>query len=328
MPYWWKTLVKASNNVRMFTDNRASTMLSTNISSKTSYTMWHGLSTTDIQSSIDFGVSGYQVAGSATVGSLAQARLYMYGHRASHVWKNNSNTVAVMEFYILLPRRDLPVYLGRNGGVGVGYQVISPPNSYNYGDCVRQDPNMYTAPFGQMGNASSYIAATKISANDIDATPYMNSWMASFFKIKRLRVNGPSGHSARQTIQPGQEASLLVNHPKPRLVNYAKYGLTGAGDAGGVTTDYTVANTYEVLRETPLIFCYIRGGVGHDKDNPLNVATTKAWVDYICKRHWEVRIVQSGGKTSQSLVQQTTFTGAAEETNAFGGAQVVQEADV
>lgn len=314
----------------MFTDNRGTSLIQNGVCAKAPYTAWMGLSTLDIQSSLDYGAGSAQVAGTTTVGGLQNAKLYMYDHHTTHVWKNNSNTVAIIEFYKMTPRRDLPVFTATQatGNGADPQQIISPPGTYNYVDCVRGDPNMYVADFANMGAASFWSSSTKIAYNDVDATPFMSQTMSSLFKIRRLKVKGPSGSGAVQTLQPGQEATLFVKNQRPRLVNYAKYGLGTAGASGSVTQNRYLANTYEVLKETPLIFMYIRGGVGHEKTVVTNVAPTKAWVDYIVKKHWNVFNVNSGSRSTQSLVVQPTMANPAEEVNAFGGGQIVEEADV
>lgn len=314
MPGWFKTALRLSNDKSFMTDNRANLMSYATVDKKGAYAMWYGKSTTDIDSTI----RATFPSGDSTSQLLATSKLYMYNHSATHLWKNNSNTVCVLETYLLIPRRDYPVYV--NDGVSTNNgNTITPAATMNYVDCVRQNPSLYTTGFYEMKTTDG--ATNQVNPNDIDATPYMSVTLNRMFKIKRLRINGPKGRRFVTTLEPGQSASLDVNHPKPYLCNYAKFGLT---------TSYasSVSKTYEVLKETPILFAYIRGGVGHEKTNTTNVATTYGYCDYVCKRHWERVSVNSASRTSVQLVTPTTFANPAEEVNQYGGAQIVEEADV
>lgn len=289
-------------------------MLSTTINQKQCYTFWHGVTPQDINVTIQNGGAG---AGGNT--QTNASKYYMYAHQVDHIWKNNTNTAAIMEFYKLVPRRDLPTWLG-NSSTAQTTQVIAPPNTYNYGDAGRANPNMYVQGMADVNTGSVYATTgTKVDATDVEATPYMSPPMASFFKIVPLRVNGPNGRSPFQTIAPGTQATLSVKHSKPRLCNYAKYGLTSL-NASGATT---IPGSFEVLRETPLIFAYIRGGVGHEKStatppNPVtSVGVTQAAIDYMRKSHWKRVIVATGAQQSVRLVTPATFTNVAKETNMF-----------
>ena len=101
MPGWFRTILKASHNVCQFTDNRAFRLLSQSINQKVSYTFWHGVTTQDIQATITNAAIG---AGGNT--STNASKYYMYQHQVDHVWKNNTNTAAIMEFYKLVPPLD------------------------------------------------------------------------------------------------------------------------------------------------------------------------------------------------------------------------------
>lgn len=315
MPSWFKTILKSSHNICQFTDNRGFRLISQTINQKVSYVHWHGVTPQDIQATITNGAVG---AGGNS--STNASKYYMFNHQVDHVWKNNTNTAAIMEFYKLVPRRDLPVWLSSSASSASATQVIAPPNTYNYADAGRANPNMYTQGMADMlPGAVGAGTGTKIDATDVEATPYMSPPMASFFKIVPLRVNGPNGRSPFQTIAPGTQATLSVKHSKPRLCNYAKYGLTSLDNEGNTT----IPATYEVLRETPLIFCYIRGGIGHEKSTATppvpttSVGVTQAAVDYMRKSHWKRVIVATGAQQSVRLVAPATFTNAAKETNEF-----------
>lgn len=314
-PGWFKTILKSSNNTCRFTDDRATRLVNTGINSKLSWTHWHGINPQDIQACIQNGAVGPY--GNASTNA---SKWYMYNHSVDHIWKNNTNTVAIMEFYKLTPRRDLPVWVGTSAGAA-STQVISPPNTYNYADCARPTPNMYTQGWDdQAAGGVGSGTGTKIASDDVEATPYMSPPMASFFRITPLKVNGPSGRSAFQTIAPGTEATLSVKHTKPRLCNYSKYGLTAASYT---TQGATIPGSFEVLRETPLIFVYLRGGVGHEKSTSVppipgtSVATTNAAIDYMRKSHWQRVIVATGAQQSVRLITPASFTNVAKETNQF-----------
>lgn len=318
MPHWFKTLQKASNSVRCYTDNRGGLMTCTTSNTKSNFSLFAGIAMTDLQSSMAFSTSSNN--NSQDSSALANAKIYMYDHQATHIWKNNSNTAAIAEFYILLPRRDLPHFQGDQSDASWSDNALINTHDYNYSNAFQQDGKMYTQWFTDAGLATAETDSTKMQYNDIDATPYLNSTLASMFKIKRLRVKGPKGLSPYQVLAPGEMCSYQSNHIKPRLVNFNKYGLSGLHK-------FDLPTVYSHLKETPIIFMYLRGGVAHSDTTKTTVVPSAAWLDYVCKKSWKVLIVRADSRATVRLVTPPTI--AAEdklvESNAYGGGQVVAE---
>lgn len=310
MPVWFKNALKMSGNVCHFVDNRGCQINNTLTQQKTAYTFWYGLSTIDIDSTLQ---ANSFTGSSATVPQNNSRRAYMFAHSATHIWKNNAAGPAVLETYLLIPRRDMPVYVN-NGGIANTSDIIAPPATYSYGDAVRQNPSMYTQSFTDY--AGTDANPNKVTGNDMSATPFMSSNITSLFKIKRLKVNGPSGKTFVTTLLPGQTASLDVNHPKPMSVSYNKYGLNAL-------TASNVSKSFEVLKETPLIFAYVKGGLGHGKLDTNIVGVTKAYLDYQCKRHWKRLYVNASGMQSAVMVTPTAL--ATSEEALENQAQIVEE---
>lgn len=320
-PSWFKTFQKASNNVRCFTDNRGGVMTCTTSNTKSNFSMFSGISMTDIDSSIAFpaNIASLNSQDSSAIGN---AKLYMYDHQTTHVWKNNSNTAAIAEYYILLPRRDLPHFAGDQADAAWSDNALLSTHDWTYSNCAQENGKLYTQWFTDASQANPAINASKIAYNDIDATPFMNQNFTRMFKIKRLRVKGPKGLSPVQTLQPGESCSYQSNKIKPRLVNYAKYGLSALHKM-------RVSTVYSHLRETPIIFMYLRGGVAHSDANKATVVPSNAWLDYVCKKSWKLLLVQSGSRTTTALVTPPVIAGDDKlvESNAYGGGQVVAEAN-
>ncbi len=300
MPKWFNLALKMSNNRCLFTDNRACQVNSTTTQGKTAYTSWYGYSTMDFDSTLQ---ANSMTGSSATSGQNNTRKAYLYNHSATHVWKNNTTAPVILETYVMYPRRDMPVYVNNVGSAATS-DIIAPPANYNYGDAVRQNPSMYTQAFAEY--AATDANPNKISATDMQVTPYMASTMTSLFKIKRLKISGPGGRTFVTTLLPGQTASLDVNHRKPMLMNYQKFGLNALNASN-------VSRSFEVLKETPLMFFYIKGGLAHSKTDVNLVGQSKAYCDYQCKRRWERLYVNASGMQSAVMVVPTAIAATTEE---------------
>lgn len=322
MPGWFKTMQKASNAVRCYTDNRGQLLSSTSSNTKANFSMFAGIAMTDLQASMSFSTAANN--NSADSVSVSNAKIYMYDHQTTHIWKNNSTTAAIAEFYILIPRRDLPHYMGDQADIAWNDNALISDHDYDYANAAEENGKLYTQFFSDAGLATAETDSTKIAYNDIEATPYLNPAMASMFKIKRLRVKGPKGLSPTQTLQPGELCSYQSNHIKPRLVNYNKYGMTGLHK-------FDITQCYDHLKETPIIFMYLRGGVGHvDTVAPAPATTvvpSNAWLDYVRKKSWKVLIVRSDSRATVRLVAPPVIEAGSKivESNPYGGGQVVEE---
>lgn len=255
---------------------------------------------------------------SQTAPSQNTSKFYMYDYEAEHIWKNNSTATTVMEFYILHPRRDIPVgFITPDGKTADTSNTISPPNTDTYTDCANIAPYMYIQGFLDPGLGDG--GSAKVGSADIEATPYMAGPLTSIFKIKRLRVKGPGGLASTQSLPPGSSCTYHHYKMKPILVNFNKFGLSGKSAA-------SISSTYEVLRGCPLIFAYIRGGVGHDNADKTIVDTTSAYCDYVRKSRWKKLITVYGNNSTITLTAHPTIT-TSREVEQYGGGAAVTDAD-
>lgn len=312
-----------SQGTRCFADTRGNRMECTTPVTKSNYAMYANLALNDIDLSINFNSNANWNSSGGV--ALNVSRLYMHDLQVTHMWKNNSNTAAIAEFYILIPRRDQPRWEGDINDAVTSDNCMIYNHAMTYANAFQQDATMYTRWFTDASSSSSAPTPSvglKIGYNDVNATPFLNPFMTSMFKVKRLRVKGPKGLAAVQTIAPGEIVTYQSNRIKPRLVNYSKYGLSGLHQ-------YRVTTAFAHLKETPIIFMYLRGGVAHSDADKSVVVPSNAWLDYVRKKSWKLTTVSSASRTTLNVIPAPTIAvdDKLVESNSYGGAQVVAEAN-
>lgn len=253
------------------------------------------------------------LATSSTQVSTDSLKSYLANLRRRHSWTNNSNNAPChLQFYVLYPRRDIPAS---------NISAISPPSSniFSTGGFLgggNSSPAMYAQDFfdqviyAPTGALTS--AGTKLTSTDPAATPYMATTLCSLFKIKPLRVSFPDGKKSAGVILPGQRVTYEGLYSKPLLCSWNKFGLNGNGA-------YSMATTWEVLRETPLIFMQMRGTTVHDTTTTSYVNYGTASLDYM--QDFKFEVWRPTTFSAQTLRVTPTFTSVttAENTNVMTG---------
>lgn len=270
---------------------------------------YKGLAVQDLQNALDFSAN----TASSNSDSLPihnTTKAFVTDVSRTHVWKNNSSDgEVVMEFYSLVPRRDIPAALQLTGTAAApnGFQaLICVPNQqtaldYAVGGCLVVDPStidVFTDPIVEelkVPGAVNDILSEPTSGSlpmGTNWSPFWSQTMTAGFKIRRLKVRGPQGLSAIHKMQPGQQCTFTGKYSKPFLCSYNKFFMAAHGSV-------KLSQMWQCLRQTPLIFATIKGGVGHD---PTDVTAHGAvgmnpfHVDY--QQQWKHKIWQcnSAGK--------------------------------
>lgn len=280
-PLWFKIALRqhAPSDVAATQGTRVLSP-ATSLNTQAFFTMWKGRTIQDIQNALDV-ISATAGSNSGTSAATNSLKMYMFDHVVDHCWRNNGQNVDIeLQFYQLTPRNSMPSFVA---GTSVSAATISPPSTYNYADCILASPTLMTTG---MSDESALIAAgTQITQADVSATPFMCSPLCGMFKIKRFKVKGPSGFKSIQRLTGGQSCIASVSNRKPFLVNYNKFMLTSSPAK-------KLSETWEVLRSTPLILCYVRGTCAHDTANHATIRTSQGSVDYLVKRHWKLLEVE------------------------------------
>lgn len=288
----------------------------------TIFTLWKNLSLMDIQLALDFGVQSTN-SGGTTTPAANDRRTFIHGIERKHMFRNSTTGGEIqIQFYQLHARRDLPAETAAGGGQIA--PTITPPMTVDYttgGALV--SPTLWSRPFTDEAVATPTL--TKIGANMWNVTPFMNPMITRQFKISRLKVSGPNGLSAIQTLQPGQECSYVGKRLKPIGVSFNKYNMSGASAVN-------VNGMWECLRETPVIFCILRGTQAHDSAAASIVAgqhaaigTGSAFIDYFQTYNLKVTTPTPVNKTT--LFATTGLPTLTASTGTFEQVDIVTAAD-
>lgn len=291
---------------------QAGHLLADTLNKQNFYFGWHGKSLMDIQASLDT-ILNTATATGATASSLNTQKSYMYDHVATHTMRvNTTYAEASLKFFKLTPRSAIPSFIGG----GSAFPRISPPATYNYNDCLTENPALFTVSIGD--EAAGVTGQPEMTYSDPNMTLFDDPTLCSLFKIRPMKVNGPSGRNFSHKLLPGQEVNWVVKHSKPTLINCAKFGLLS-------TPVSSLGNTWEVLPQTPLFCCIIVGTPSRDTAAPTTrVGLGLASADYIVRRHWRTLLPEKnagyGVTTYAPFGGPGAVTGNLEETNlATGG---------
>lgn len=273
MPSWFKAIT------RLVAPTRISGQYGQNIgglaNTKHSFTMWKHLSLLDIQNVLTAGLVGQS---SLTTPSNNAMKTYLAGLHRTHNIRNAENGGAChLEFYQLKPRRDIPANYS---------SPIAPTCTNAYGTSgVIVDPTMFKQPFldEQKYTGSNTGSATNTMLyTDVSVTPFMSPPMCSMFKIVPYKVKWPSGDSkADGVLLPGEQLIIRNQYRGPMLCSWNKFGLDASVSG-------TMANTWEVLKETPLIMCFVKGTVAHDTVSASIIGTCRFDLDYYQNYEFEL----------------------------------------
>lgn len=230
--------------------------------------------------------------------------VYLYNVVREHIFRNGTTGNVEIEFYHLTPRRDVAIYSVDTSSTTQLLPTVCPAPTNNASGGFLQAPGGWTQPFTDMLVEG---IGTKVLYNDPTVTPYMNPLYTSMFKIKPLKVTFPSGQKGHKgVLEPGHGITLTCSRLKPFLANYNKFGLTGEHP-------FNLDHLYQLIRETPLIMVFVRGGVAHDHTTPTNVGIGPAKIDYWCNMRFEECSQQAVQKaTGQYTTEPTAITGAEE----------------
>lgn len=223
------------------------------------WTHWKHLSLTDVQIALDANPSLTTAnSGGQTGSSFNAVKGYLTALCRKHTWRSALQGGEMeLQFYQLIPRRDLPAAI--NGAV---LPQISPAVTqvYETGGASGNPPPMYSRPFTDESagvTLGGVYANQKIGSNQMMTTPFMSPLLTENFKIMPFKVQGPSGMASLHRLQPGQECFYEGKYRGPHMVSMNKYLLTGA-------TAANINGTWEIRKGMPLIFCQARGTPSHD----------------------------------------------------------------
>lgn len=274
-------------------------MVFTSLQLQSCFFGWYGRSLQDIQACLD------ALAGNKTITSTGAAdqnsgRAYMYDMLYSHIWRNNSNAPCTLTFYKLTPRGDVPSFVSGNITPAM---AITPPSTYNYGDCLIQDPVAWTQPFADMIPA---IAGNGFASSNLGSTPYMNPVLTGKFKIKRIKVNRMGMKVHTTILKPGEEINLTTKALKPFGCWFNKFYLAADNSKN-------ISQIWEALRATPILMIQAHGDIVHETGAPGNIATGKLWIDYMVRRKGRFVFTQTKGtRLYRPWANAPVFVGAPE----------------
>lgn len=256
-------------------------------------THWKSLSLVDIKFLLDDQAGALN--STATTAATNNARkAYLIDITRQHVWRNAAHAgETTIQFYVLYPRRDLPA-AGAEGQLA----RITPPCNYTFtSGGTLQNPTLFSTPISDMSapvaGGSSIIGGTV----NTQWSPFWSPALTSLFKIKLLKVKGPNGLASKQRLQPGQECVYEGKVKGPKMYNYNKLGMCS-------TVASTVAGTWEMLRETPVILCVHQGSVDHDSADKTQIGTTPVFLDYL--QNWKFKFITPTSNTNATQINPTS----------------------
>jgi hypothetical protein len=279
-PSWWKTLLRG-NTPTSFAGQHGRSFVQAGQNLKNPIVFWKHVGIYDVQTALTYD------AGSSLVAPTSNAfKNYMFDYVREQSWRNASPAAIELEFYVLAPRERIPYSSSIvNAGVARKYPQIAPVGSNIYDADFLEDPPMYIDSLSDMSGIPGG-GANKIGSRDQGATPFMSPSLTALFKIKPLSMTWPNGQKGyKGRLEAGQEITLTTHRPKPMMVSFNKFGLDSVDN-------YALQNTYQVLRETPLIFMYYKGTMAHEVSTGLGpIQTCRAWLDWKSTQHF--RFVQA-----------------------------------
>ena len=315
-PAWFKAITRLVAPTRISGQFGQSEAVPVN--AKYSMAMWKHLSLLDIQNVLTAGLP----QSSTTTPANNALKTYLANLHRSHNFRNSMNGSSChLEFYQLRPRRDIPANYA---------SFIAPvcDNSYtaggNYGN-----PPMFTQAFtdeAKYVGSNGGPATNTMLFSDVSATPFMSPSLCSMFKITPYKVKWPSGASAADgVLLPGEQITIHNTYRGPMLCSWNKFGLDGR-------TSANMNNTWEVLKETPLIMCFYKGTVSHGTSVVLGVPNTPntiigtgpAQLDYYQNYEFELwKPVIAVPQVANMTTGQGVLSGA-EQVQVVTGVEVVE----
>lgn len=242
----------------------------------------------EISQMLDHDLFGSVAQDSKTNPQLNTMKNYMYNVTRQHVWRNNAQAgQCELKFYVLRPRNHIPVATSVGG--------LAPANSvqYSVGGIAINPTNISSLN----DEAPAFLGGNLLDSYDYQCTPYMIPTLTELFKIKRLKVAGPTGRGWHHRLLPGQECRLEGKYKGPMLVNFNKFGMTALAAQG-------IANVYEVLKQTPLVWVQMYGTVSHNDASPVTSYRGIFEVDYVQMVKW--CFAQAPGAIRKLQVDTTT----------------------
>lgn len=303
-PAWFNTLARGITPDKALQEYGA--QFTSAIGKMSWYTMFLNLSPLEIQSCMFPGGTG----NASTAANLNQRKYYLSGLKRVHTFRNNANAQAVLQFYKLTPRRDLP---------DSGVTQIAPiaTNVYATGG-FRANPDMINFGFiNYDASAGLSGTGTRIAYDSTSATPYMCGPVTENFKIMPMKARH---HEAKKkmykvVLQPGESCEITSYFNGPFMCSYAKFGMLS--DVAN-----QIQQTYECLRVTPLLLLQVTGNVAHDVSARTTINNANTYLDYRSKINWERWLFNSITTSTYNFTASApTFVGAAEESNIATGAR-------
>lgn len=277
-PEWWRTL-KRANTPQDFTGSWAG-RVTANAGTKEPFCLHLHKSVYDID-----GMLRYYSTDAKTDPESNAYKWYMFDYVRQHKFRNNSNVTTELELYVLYPRRDIPQYTVDASISAVNLprwvqNMLAPSNPI----CAGTSLTGYYQSFADRPESGSL---GKMQGNDPGVTPYQCPALCRLFKIKKLVVRWPNGQKSHAgVLESGQELNLTSASRKVKMYNYNNLGMVGF-------QSYTLYNTWQLLREMPVIFGYIRGTVSWDSASHGTVNYGIAGIDYICNVHYSAIFAES-----------------------------------
>lgn len=280
-PYWFRTLTKQLDSNKYV--NEYAAKLTASIGQCNWATHYKHLSIMDIQHGINQLTNAYNSTGASNPNVILN-KGYISDHVRKHTWRNSTQFGEVdLQFYQLVARRDYPNYTISTASLG-DLPDLAPPSSDAYtAGGHRLSPSFMNLAANQVPTSFG-PSTTIIQTGNLAYTPWMNPMLSRMFKIKPLKVDGPSGHSSNQHLLPGSECSFVGKKSKPYMVSLSKFGIF-QNEAGGSAAAFQMATMYQFLRETPLILVKLKGSVAHDTSSGTSIDRGPVWVDYKQEQH-------------------------------------------
>lgn len=294
---WWATIKRMNTPASLV--GYAQTGMGASIGTKQWYSHFLHMSPFEIT-----GMLAYFAGTSAALPASNADKFYMFDLTRTHEWRNSCNATVQLEWFVGFPRRDIPQYTKDSGGTLRACPSIAPFNVGN--DANTLNPiSAFSRDFSDRGTDGSIAA---ISYTDPAATLFMSPTVTSAVKLKPLVLQWPNGQKSHQgMLEAGQTLRLISGFRKPRMYSYNKLFTNG-------TWAYKVENTWQCLKETPLIFVSVRGTNSHDKDTNTNINFGLARLDYTCTVKFNAILTQTIPSVTGRYTQQMNSITTAQQT--------------
>jgi hypothetical protein len=306
-PKWFTTLAKG------YVPNKALgtyyAQVNCGIDATLGFSFWKHMSVMDIDNTLigwEAKTANATSSQNSGTGSGNAYKTYLCNLVRTTEMRNASPADLHLQFFALYPRRDMPVSQG-----ATACPQIAPLASNAPGDCVITNPIMWTQPFTDQPiapDAANIVTAagSKIGYNNPAVTPYMNPTLCQAFKIRRIKVSFPDGKKSSGILHIGDTVRFSGTRKAPFMVSYNKFGL----DAEAA---YVVRNQWEVMRQTPLIFCLMRGTPSHDTTVKTNVGLGAGYLDIVQRCHYEVYQFSSVVPTTMNFINSVPSVSISEQ---------------